>query len=152
MKSRTLLVGALLLDDLFDGAGHDGGKHGDANDCRQPGGLSLFSWVFSAYLLASTVTVPIYGKLADLYGRKPVLLFGISLFLFGSALSGMAGSMVELILFRAIQGLGAGAVMPVTMDDYRRPVPDRTAGANPRAYGQCLGNRRHCGPRRSAGC
>ena len=81
----------------------------------QLGGLSLFSWVFSVYLLTSTVTVPLYGKLADLYGRKPVLMFGTSLFLLGSVLCGAAGSMEQLILFRAIQGLGAGAVQPITM-------------------------------------
>ncbi|HEU0073487.1 MAG TPA: MDR family MFS transporter [Dehalococcoidia bacterium] len=79
------------------------------------GGLSLFSWVFSVYLLASTVTVPLYGKLADLYGRKPVLLFGIAVFLIGSVLCGMAGSMLELVIFRAVQGVGAGAMQPVTM-------------------------------------
>jgi EmrB/QacA subfamily drug resistance transporter len=79
------------------------------------GGLSLFSWVFSVYLLTSTVTVPLYGKLADLYGRKPILLFGCAVFLIGSALCGTAGSMEQLILFRAVQGLGAGAVLPVTM-------------------------------------
>jgi EmrB/QacA subfamily drug resistance transporter len=79
------------------------------------GGLSLFSWVFSVYLLASTVTVPLYGKLADLYGRKPVLLFGISVFLLGSMLCGTANSMLELVIFRAVQGLGAGATQPITM-------------------------------------
>src|SRR4051812_38080318 len=69
------------------------------------GGLRLFSWVFSVYLLTSTMTVPIYGKLADLYGRKRVILFGISLFLFGSVLCGLVQSMEMLIVFRAIQGL-----------------------------------------------
>ncbi len=78
------------------------------------GGLRLFSWVFSVYLLTSTMTVPIYGKLADLYGRKRILLFGISLFLFGSALCGLAQSMEMLIVCRAIQGLGAGGVLPIT--------------------------------------
>ena len=81
----------------------------------QLGGLSLFSWVFSVYLLTSTVTVPLYGTLADIYGRKPILIFGASVFLIGSALCGLAGSMEELILFRAVQGLGAGAVQPMTM-------------------------------------
>ena len=79
------------------------------------GGLSMFSWVFSIYLLTSTVPVPLYGKLADLYGRKPVLLFGCSLFLVGSVLCGLAGSMEQLIFFRAIQGLGAGAILPVVI-------------------------------------
>jgi EmrB/QacA subfamily drug resistance transporter len=79
------------------------------------GGLSLFSWVFSIYLLASTVTVPIYGKLADLYGRKPVLVTGVVAFLAGSILCGIATSMEMLIVFRAVQGLGAGAVLPITI-------------------------------------
>jgi EmrB/QacA subfamily drug resistance transporter len=79
------------------------------------GGLSLFSWVFSVYLLASTVTVPLYGKLADVYGRKPILLSGILVFLVGSVLCGLAQNMEQLILFRAVQGIGAGAVQPITM-------------------------------------
>jgi MFS family permease len=79
------------------------------------GGISLYSWVFSAYLLTSTTTIPIYGKLADLYGRKLIFLFGTALFLLGSILSGSAQSMEQLILFRALQGLGAGAVMPIVL-------------------------------------
>lgn len=79
------------------------------------GGVSLYSWVFSAYLLTSTTTVPIYGKLADLYGRRPVFVAGVGLFLLGSVLSGAAQSMVQLIIFRALQGIGAGAVLPITM-------------------------------------
>ncbi len=79
------------------------------------GGIQLYAWVFSAYLLASTVTVPIYGKWADLSGRKPVMLFGLGVFIVGSALSGMASSMPQLILFRALQGLGAGAMQPIAL-------------------------------------
>lgn len=79
------------------------------------GGLALYPWVFSGYLLASTTTVPIYGRLADLYGRKPIFLFGSALFLAGSALCGAAHTMTQLIAFRAVQGLGAGAVLPITM-------------------------------------
>ncbi|MHB8598592.1 MAG: MDR family MFS transporter [Ktedonobacteraceae bacterium] len=79
------------------------------------GGISLYSWVFSIYLLTSTTTVPIYGKLADLYGRKPMFLFGSGLFLLGSILCGTAQSMEQLIIFRAIQGLGAGAVQPIVL-------------------------------------
>jgi EmrB/QacA subfamily drug resistance transporter len=77
------------------------------------GGFSLYSWVFSAYLLMNAVTVLIYGKLSDLFGRKPVLTFGIVVFLIGSILCGFAQSMTMLILFRLIQGIGAGAVMPI---------------------------------------
>jgi EmrB/QacA subfamily drug resistance transporter len=79
------------------------------------GGINHYSWVFTAYLLASTVTVPINGKLADLYGRKPIILIGIALFLLGSVASGMAQSMTELIVFRTVQGLGAGAMQPMAM-------------------------------------
>lgn len=77
------------------------------------GGFSLFSWVFSAFLLAQAVTIPIYGKLADLYGRKPVFTFGVAVFLIGSTLCGFAQTMNMLILFRFVQGLGAGAVQPI---------------------------------------
>ncbi len=79
----------------------------------QLGGLSEYAWVFSAYLLASTTTVPLYARLADIHGRKPVFLFGLLLFVAGSALCGLSGSMLELIAFRTIQGLGAGAVQPI---------------------------------------
>ena len=78
------------------------------------GGLSLYPWVFSAYLLTGTVTVPIYGKLADLYGRKPLFTVGASLFLLGSALCGTATSMPLLIAYRVIQGIGSGGVLPLT--------------------------------------
>jgi MFS family permease len=78
-------------------------------------GIELYSWVTTAYLLTSSVTVPIYGKLADVYGRKPVLLFGIAIFLFGSAASGAASTMTQLIAFRAVQGVGAGAMQPIAM-------------------------------------
>lgn len=77
------------------------------------GGLDRYAWVFTAYMMSSTVTVPIYGKLSDLYGRKPILQFGIGLFLIGSLLSALAKDMNQLILFRAIQGLGAGAIQPM---------------------------------------
>src|SRR5204862_1903368 len=73
--------------------------------------LDLYPWVFSAYLLTSTVTMPLYGKLADVFGRWRIFLFGITLFLLGSLLCGMVESMTALIVFRALQGLGAGAVM-----------------------------------------
>lgn len=81
----------------------------------QLGGISLYSWVFSAYLLTSTTTVPIYGRLSDLYGRKPVFLVAAGLFLLGSILCGAAQTMPQLVLFRAIQGLGAGGIVPVTL-------------------------------------
>ena len=78
-------------------------------------GNNLYVWVVTAYLLTSTITVPIYGKLSDLYGRKATLLFGIALFLVGSALSGLSQNMGELIFFRGLQGAGAGALFPVSL-------------------------------------
>ena len=82
---------------------------------RELGGFSSFPWLFSVYLLAQAVTVPIYAKLADTIGRKPLMLFGIGLFLLGSVLCGFAWSMPALIAFRAVQGLGAGAVQPMSI-------------------------------------
>ncbi len=79
------------------------------------GGFSQFPWLFSVYLLAQAVSVPIYGKLADVFGRKPIMLFGIGLFFVGSVLCGVAWAMPALIAFRAVQGLGAGAVGPMSM-------------------------------------
>ncbi len=79
------------------------------------GGFGQFPWLFSVYLLAQAVSVPIYGKLADIFGRKPVMLFGIGLFLSGSILCSAAWSMLALIIFRALQGLGAGAIQPMSM-------------------------------------
>src|SRR3954451_4931494 len=79
------------------------------------GGFAEFPWLFSVYLLGQAVTVPVYGKLPDVYGRKPVMLFGIGLLLVGSVLCGLAWSMGALLAFRAVQGLGAGAVQPMSM-------------------------------------
>ncbi|HWK89205.1 MAG TPA: MFS transporter [Longimicrobium sp.] len=79
------------------------------------GGFSLFSWVFSSYLLVQVVTIPIAGKLADVLGRKPVFIAGVAVFLAGSILCGLAESMGMLVAFRFLQGLGAGAVQPITV-------------------------------------
>ncbi len=79
------------------------------------GGLHLYSWVFSSFLLAQTAMTVVFGKLAVLYGRKPVMLIGIAIFLVGSVLAGFAWSMPAMIVFRLIQGIGAGAIQPVTL-------------------------------------
>jgi EmrB/QacA subfamily drug resistance transporter len=78
------------------------------------GGFDLFVWVFSAYMIATVVSTPIFGKLSDIYGRKRFFLFGLVLFVTGSVLCGFADSMTQLIIFRAIQGIGGGALMPIT--------------------------------------
>lgn len=77
------------------------------------GGFNLFTWVFTIYVLTQAVTIPVYGRLADLYGRKPVFFFGVSLFLAGTVLCGLSWNMPSLVLFRAIQGCGAGAIQPI---------------------------------------
>ncbi|MGV2287971.1 MDR family MFS transporter [Trinickia sp. YCB016] len=79
------------------------------------GGLSLYSWVFASFLLAQTATTVMFGKLADLYGRKPIMLAGLVIFLIGSVLAGFAWSMPAMIVFRLIQGVGAGCIQPVTL-------------------------------------
>ncbi len=81
---------------------------------KKLGGIDLISWVVALYLLTSAVTTPIFGKLADLFGRKKVFIVGTSIFLVGSLLCGISQNMGQLILFRAIQGIGAGAVIPIT--------------------------------------
>ena len=114
-KAKTIVVIALMLGMFL--AALDTTIVGTAlpSIVSKLGGIGLYSWVFSIYLLTSTTTVPIYGKLADLYGRKPIFLFGSALFLLGSILSGSAQSMEQLIIYRAIQGLGAGAVLPIVL-------------------------------------
>jgi predicted MFS family arabinose efflux permease len=103
------------------------------------GGLGIYSWVFSAFLLASTIGILACGKLADAYGRRPVFIAGMGLFLFGSALSGAARSIEALIAFRVIQGLGAGAIHPIAMtisaDLYTLRERARVQGAFTAAWG-----------------
>jgi EmrB/QacA subfamily drug resistance transporter len=92
------------------------------------GGVTHLSWVVTAYVLASTVTTPLYGKLGDLYGRKRLLMFAIIVFLAGSALSGQATSMDQLIAFRALQGLGAGGLLTGAIATIGDLVPPRERG------------------------
>src|SRR5215210_501008 len=89
------------------------------------GGLERLSWVVTAYLLAQTVVMPLYGKLGDLYGRKRVLQTAVLIFLAGSALCGLSRSMLQLILFRALQGLGGGGLMVSSQAAIADVVPPR---------------------------
>jgi len=92
------------------------------------GGLSQYSWVFTAYMLGSTVTVPLYGKLGDVHGRKPLFIVAIVIFLIGSALCGLAQNMWELVIFRAVQGVGAGGLFPLTLAMVGMIIPPRDRG------------------------
>jgi EmrB/QacA subfamily drug resistance transporter len=114
-REKTAILGALLLT-LFL-ASLDQTVVGTALPIivTELNGASLYAWVVSAYLLSSTVTVPIYGKFSDVFGRKLMLTIGVSIFLAGSWLSGASQNMTELVVFRAIQGLGAGALFPIVL-------------------------------------
>jgi MFS family permease len=94
----------------------------------QLGGLRLYSWVYSSFLLTQTAMTIVFGKLADIYGRKPVMLAGIGMFLLGSTLAGLASSMPMLITFRLVQGIGAGAVQPVALTIVADLYPVRERG------------------------
>jgi EmrB/QacA subfamily drug resistance transporter len=94
----------------------------------QLGGLHLYSWVFSSFLLTQTAMTVVFGKLADVYGRKPMMLLGIAIFLIGSILAGFAGSMMTMVVFRLIQGVGAGAVQPVAITIVADLYPARERG------------------------
>src|SRR5205823_3672364 len=87
-----------------------------------------YSWVFTAYMLTSTVAVPVYGRLGDVHGRRPLMLIAVTVFLVGSALCGAAQNMTELVVFRGIQGLGAGGLFPLSLAVIGNIVPPRDRG------------------------
>jgi EmrB/QacA subfamily drug resistance transporter len=114
-RARFEILGAILLA-LFLGA-LDQTIVGPVlpTIAKELNGIDLYTWVVTAYLVTSTAAIPVYGKLSDLYGRKPMLMVGICVFLAGSVLSGFSQTMWQLILFRGVQGLGAGALFPISL-------------------------------------
>ena len=114
-KNKGMLIAGLMIAMLF--AALDNTIVGTAMPkiVGEMGGLSLITWVTTAYMLTSTTVVPIAGKLADLFGRKLIYVLGILIFIAGSALCGVAQSMEQLIIFRGIQGIGGGVMMPMAM-------------------------------------
>ena len=112
----------------------------------QLGGLDHYSWVVTAYLLASTASTPLYGKVSDLYGRRPLLLFAIVTFLIGSALAGASQNMTQLIAFRAVQGLGAGGLMTLALTIISDVVSPRERGRYQGLFGAVFGVSSVAGP------
>ncbi len=114
-QKRGILITGLLVAMLFGAL--DGTIVGTAlpRIVGELGGLSMMAWLTTAYMLTSTTIVPIAGKLADLFGRKSIYVTGLAIFIIGSALCGMADTMTQLIIFRAIQGIGGGIMMPMAM-------------------------------------
>ncbi|HEX2723492.1 MAG TPA: MFS transporter, partial [Gemmatimonadaceae bacterium] len=110
------------------------------------GGLTHLSWVVTAYLLAQTVVTPLYGKLGDLYGRKKVVQVAIFIFLLGSALCGLSRTLTQLIVFRAIQGLGGGGLMVTTQAVIGDIVPARDRGRYQGIFGAVFGLASIAGP------
>jgi EmrB/QacA subfamily drug resistance transporter len=106
----------------------------------------LYSWVVTSYLLTSTVTTPLYGKVSDLFGRKRIFQFAIVVFLIGSALSGLSGSMYQLIIFRGVQGLGAGGLMSLALAIVGDVIPPRQRGRYQGYFGGVFGAASVLGP------
>jgi len=110
------------------------------------GGINHYSWVVTAYLLASTASTPLYGKISDLYGRRPILIFAIMVFMIGSLAAGASQNMTELIAFRAIQGLGAGGLMTLAFTIVSDVVAPRERGRYMGIFGAVFGVSSVAGP------
>ncbi|MCC2684176.1 MAG: family major facilitator transporter [Paenibacillaceae bacterium] len=110
------------------------------------GGLDKYVWVFSAYLITSVTSMPIFGKLSDMYGRKLFFLIGLTVFMIGSALCGTANGMTELIIYRAIQGIGGGALMPITFTIVFDIFPREQQGKMQGLFGAVFGVSSVLGP------
>src|SRR3954454_21431237 len=112
-KNQNLIVAGLLLAILMSAMDNTIVATAMGTIVSDLGGFDKFVWVTSAYMVAVMAGMPIFGKLSDMYGRKRFFIFGLTVFLIGSALCGIAGNIVQLSIFRAIQGIGGGALMPI---------------------------------------
>jgi EmrB/QacA subfamily drug resistance transporter len=115
MKKNRYVFSGLVITTLISALDANIMQTASPTIANQLGGMSLFAWIFVVYMLASTITVPMYGKLSDMYGRKRLLMIAVGIFTLGSILSGCANSMVMLIVYRGVQGLGAGGMIPLSM-------------------------------------
>jgi EmrB/QacA subfamily drug resistance transporter len=145
-RSLRLVFGALMLVLLLASLDQTIVSTALPTIAAELGGLAHLSWIVTAYLLATTVVTPIYGKLGDLYGRKTVLQAAIALFLLGSALCGLSRTMGELIAFRAIQGLGGGGLMVTAMAAVGDVVSPRERGRYQGLFGAVFGLSTVVGP------
>jgi EmrB/QacA subfamily drug resistance transporter len=115
LRQLFILLGTIMLGMLTAAVGQTVIGTAAPRIIADLDGVEHYAWIFTAYLLASTISVPIYGKLSDTYGRRPFFLGGLAVFMLGSILCGLAQDMTQLIIFRAIQGLGAGAIIPIAI-------------------------------------
>ncbi|KRA61832.1 multidrug MFS transporter [Caulobacter sp. Root655] len=152
---RRLTLGALMIVFLLSALDQTVVSTAMPRIIAELNGLTLYAWVTTAYLLTSTVMVPIWGKLGDIYGRKPVLLWGIGIFLAGSWLSGLSGEfgtvlgmggMVQLIVFRALQGIGGGALFTTAFAIIADLYPPRERGKFAGIFGSVFGLASVLGP------
>src|SRR4029077_5969852 len=114
-RTTAIIVGGLLTGMLLAALDQTIVATAGPTIISDLGGLSLYAWVFSAYILAQTVALPIFGKLSDLYGRRKFFVLGLAIFMGGSILSGASQNITQLIVFRAIQGIGSGAFFPIAL-------------------------------------
>ena len=146
-KRRTLIVLAgTLLGMLLASVNQTLAATALPRIVEELGGLSHYSWVFSAYVLGATLTIPLYGKLSDLYGRRPLFLAAISLFSIGSIVAGLAPSMDVLVAGRAIQGLGAGGLIPLGIAVIGDVIAPRERGKWQAMNGMVFASSAVCGP------
>ncbi len=139
VQSIRLLFSALLLVMLLSALDQTIVSTALPTIVGELGGLDKLSWVVTAYILSSTIAVPLYGKFGDLFGRKIVLQVAIGLFLVGSALCGLAQNMTQLVLMRGLQGLGGGGLMVISMAAVADVIPPANRGRYQGLFGGVFG-------------
>ena len=145
-KKQKFIVAGLLLGILMSAMDNTIVATAMGTIVSDLGGFDKFVWVTSAYMVATMASMPIFGKLSDMYGRKRFFIFGLIVFLVGSALCGMAQSIVQLSIFRAIQGIGGGALMPIAFTIIFDIFPPEKRGKLTGLFGAVFGASSVLGP------